>query len=588
MSTPFEQLQMMTAMLEMPEPQIQALAVLFHHEATGGEPLRSEDSLALIKARLEDLPTGICSGALIQDLFKSTAAQFRGDLFRLASATCDSQAASLILDELRVNGLHAGLCARALLVESLESQAETGPRRGYNALVLAAALSAPSSALHTELLVATIVQLCAPLKDPSSHETLARAVEGASSAVKREFDRLIMACSDRRVRERLIPMLSFPALRRPARACLESCAAAIIDSACAHGGHRVSLNGRFSILCNSALGLQFRAGLKNMTSYGDRASSVLCDCLSHSGLSEMDLIDALALCTKSKSPILKWKSEVALLRLEPSSKRDEVLARISPIRGTLKYEDAKPPQAVDVLELFALELPTRSAWWLGARAQIILRDHPDAFYALLRRSLNGTSAEALLSLLQVIRRCRLAVPIERELIALAESEDARLSGVHRSELVRIFATTHSSRTAAYILRCIVDADARVQAAVFSVLSARDTQNLGGILMDPALLERIACTADRPVRRAALKALRFRSRSSFEALMNTLLGKNSDASPELFMDAALYSGRPVVSDVLRVLEHEFDDHLAESGAVTLRVMRAQRGPWRDYQAEQVAI
>ena len=65
---PSEQRQMMTAMLEMPEPQIQALALPLHHEVTGGESLRSGDSVELVKARLQDLPAAICSGALISHL----------------------------------------------------------------------------------------------------------------------------------------------------------------------------------------------------------------------------------------------------------------------------------------------------------------------------------------------------------------------------------------------------------------------------------------------------------------------------------------------------------------------------------------
>ena len=68
-----------------------------------------------------------------------------------------------------------------------------------------------------------------------------------------------------------------------------------------------------------------------------------------------------------------------------------------------------------------------------------------------------------------------------------------------------------------------------------------------------LLERVACTTQGPLRKAALKALRARSRASFENLMDVLLGDGSENEPGLVLDAALYSKRPIVPEVLRSLK-----------------------------------
>ena len=198
-----------------------------------------------------------------------------------------------MLAEIEVNGLHAGVCSRALLIEALASEHQIGPKRAYNALVLAGALSSPASAVHDELLVATIVQLCAPLREEAACQVLTRGLERASSTVKRALDRLIMTSSDRRVRDRLIPMLSIPAMRRPARACLESCIPGVIDSACASGGHRLKIKGRLALLCNSAIALQFHKGLRNESPFGERASSILFECLLQGQLSSEDLSEDL-------------------------------------------------------------------------------------------------------------------------------------------------------------------------------------------------------------------------------------------------------------------------------------------------------
>ena len=587
MATFLEQRQMLEAMVEISDPQVQALAFLLHHEASGSEPLRADASMAQVMTRLGQFPLEVRSGSLINGLLESTPSHFKGDLFCLAVTSCDSLAATLVLEEIRDGGLHAGLCARALLGEALESQGDIGPRRAFNALVLAASLASPAAALHQDLLVATIVQLCSPLQDEKSHATLIRAVEGASSAIKREFDRLIMASSDRRVRARLIPLLSFPALRRPARACLESCAPGTLDSACRHAGHRLALKDRFSILGNSAISMQFRNALLGSAKYGQRAASSLVECLRHSVLDEVELIETLGACIHSHSPMLRWKGEAALLRLSSTPERDRILDE-SRARHRSTGTSAGPGMSVvDALQQFAGELADSSDWWLGARARLLLRRHPDAFHAFLRRSLADDVTSNLLPLLRVIRRCRLGHALESELLTLASNAGA-LDGGHRSELVHIFAATRSSAGAAFILRCTVDADVRVQAAVFSVLASSRAEDIGGVLMAPELLERIACTAERSVRRAALRALRVRSRSSFEELMDTLLDGDRSESPELVLDAALCSGRPVVPDVLRLLERGAEEGSSDSGAIVLRVLRAQRGPWMGHSIEQVAV
>ena len=107
-------------------------------------------------------------------------------------------------------------------------------------------------------------------------------------------------------------------------------------------------------------------------------------------------------------------------------------------------------------------------------------------------------------------------------------------------------------------------------------------------MVPDLLKRIACTAETAVRKAALKALRARSRSAFEELMDTLFEGEWKASPHLLLDAALYCERPIVSSVLRLLEQTEDEACATSGAVVLRTLQAKRGPWVERPFEQVAV
>lgn len=583
-----EQRHLQAGMLTRPEFHVRGLAFILHHEMIGSEPLRAVASAAEISSRMAHFPDDFRAGSLIKSLFESTPPQFRGDLFCLASTGCDSQAAGLVLEELRVNGLHADICARALLSESLETQTTTGPRRSFNALVLAAALTSPTCGRHRELLVATIVQLCAPLKDDTSQQTLVRAVEGACSSIRREFDRLIMSSADRRVRERLIPMLSISALRRPARACLESCAPSIMESACAHAAHRLCVSDRMSLLGKSAIALQFTKALRSLTPYSEKAYWVLATCLENSTLDEGELIDALTLAVSSDSAMLRWKSEVALLRCAPSTERDLALSS-DHLKNSGRAETTAPrTSAVDALERFGTELTKRPVWWLGARARLLLERHPDAFHALLRRYLNDKTGAALLPLLQLIRRLRLGPVFESDLLELAESANPFLRGSHRRELVHLLASTRSSRGAAYILRCTVDADVRVQQAVFFVLAGPDGECLGAKIMVPDLLKRIACTAETAVRKAALKALRARSRSSFEELMDTLFDGGLKAAPHLLLDAALYCERPVVSSVLRLLEQSEDESCSTSGAVVLRTLQAQKGPWIERPVEQVAV
>ena len=583
-----EQRHLVAAMLKRPESRVQGLSFILHHETIGSEPLRASASITEVTSRLTQFPVEFRSGPLIEGLFESTPPQFRGDLFCLASTGCDSLAAGLVLDELRLNGLHADICARSLLAESLETQSTRGPRRSFNALVLAAALTSPTCGRHRELLVASIIQLCAPLKDDTSHQTLVRAVEGACSSVRREFDRLIMSSADRRVRERLIPMLSIPALRRPARACLESCAPTVLESACTHAAHRLCVDGRMPLLEKSAIAMQFMKALSARTPYSETAYSVLSTCLANSTFDEPEIIAALALGLRSDSAMLRWKSEVALLRFAPSAERDQALATHH-LRESGHSETAAPrSSAVEALERFGTELTARPIWWLGARARLLLERHPDAFHALLRRYLNDRTGPTLLPLLQLIRRLRLGPQLEPELLELAESRNFKLSGSHRRELVHLLASTRSSRGAAYILRCTVDADVRVQEAVFSVLAGPDGECLGAKVMVPDLLKRIACTAETAVRKAALKALRARSRSSFEELMDTLFEGGLKAAPHLLLDAALYCERPVVSRVLRLLERTEDKACSTSGAVVLRTLQAQRGPWAERPLKQVAV
>lgn len=583
-----EQRHLVAAMLTRPESHVLALSFILHHETIGSEPLRAGASTAEVSSRVAQFPVEFRAGPLLSKLLESTPPQFKGDLLSLASTGCDSQAAELVLKELRGNGLHADICARALLSESLETQPTRGPRRSFNALVLAAALTSATCGRHRELLVATIVQLCAPLIDDTSHQTLVRAVEGACSSVRREFDRLIMSSADRRVRERLIPMLSIAAFRRPARACLESCTPSIMESACTHAAHRLFVDDRVSLLGQSAIALQFATALRSLTPFTDDAYSVLCTCLANSTLEEGEFIAALALGVKSDSAMLRWKSEVALLRCAPSVERDQALADRHLNDSEFGETAAPRSSAVDALECFGTELTKRPLWWLGARARLLLDRHPDAFHALLRRYLSDNTGPTLLPVLQLIRRLRLGPELEPDLLDLAESGNTDLRGSHRRELVHLLASTRSSRGAAYILRCTVDADVCVQEAVFSVLAGPDGACLGAKVMVPELLKRIACTAETAVRKAALKALRARSRSSFEELMGTLFEGGSKAPPKLLLDAALYCERPVVSSVLRLLEETEDESCATSGAVVLRTLQAQRGPWMSHPVEQVAV
>jgi len=588
LASPPEQRHFVTAMLKRDEPHVRGLAFILHHETLGSQPLRASASIAEISTRVAQFSIEFRSGPLIKGLFESTPSHFKGDLYCLASAGCDSQAAELVLEELGVNGLHADLCARTLLSEALETETTIGPRRSFNALVLAAALASPTCGRHRELLVATIVQLCAPLSDEASQQTLLRAVEGACSSVRREFDRLIMSSADRRVRERLIPMLSTAAFRRPARACLESCAPNVLESACGHAAHRLWVDDRMSLLETSAIALQFTTALRTLVHYSEKAYSVLSTCLVNSTLDEPELVAALAVAARSDSAMLRWKSELALLRCAPSAERDQALAAL-PLTDSCRTETTAPRStAAQALERFGTELTERPIWWLGARARLLLDRHPDAFHALLRRYLIDRTGPALLPLLQLIRRLRLSAELEPELLELAESGNPVLTGSHRKELVHLLASTRSSRGAAYILRCTVDADVRVQEAVFSVLAGPDGECLGAKIMVPDLLKRIACTAETAVRKAALKALRARSRSAFEELMDTLFEGEWKASPHLLLDAALYCERPIVSSVLRLLEQTEDESCSTSGAVVLRTLQAQRGPWVERPFEQVAV
>ena len=293
------------------------------------------------------------------------------------------------------------------------------------------------------------------------------------------------------------------------------------------------------MLVKSAVAMQFTTALRSQTPYSEKAYSVLSTCLVNSTLDESQIIAALALAARADSPMLRWKREVALLRCAPSADRDQALAAHH-LTDSGHAESAAPrSSAVEALERFGTELTARPIWWLGARARLLLERHPDAFHALMRRYLIDRTGPALLPLLQLIRRLRLGPQLEPELLELAESRNFKLSGRHRRELVHLLASTGSSRGASYILRCTVDADVRVQEAVFSVLAGSEGECMGSKIMVPDLLKRIACTAETAVRKAALKALRARSRSSFEELMDTLFEGGLKAAPHLLLDDALY-------------------------------------------------
>ncbi len=561
---------MLQAMLSRPEPNVLVLAFTLLHEHTKSDPLRANATAEQVRSRMAQYPDDLRLGPLLRTLIAHAPPQYKGDLLCLAATGSDSTSATLVLDEIRSNGLHAGLCARALLTESIDTQSIRGVRRGFNALLLAAGLSSPTFANHSDLLVATIIQLCAPIHHEKGRKCLLEALEGSHSSVRRQFDRLIISSSDRRVRERLIPLLSVPSLRRSARASLERCSPTVIESACRHAGHRIHIGNRLSLLANSAIALQFISALKTMTPYDRSASLFLASCLTRSTVDDVQLESALSLASKADSPFLKWKSELEMSRRSAGRSR-------SSSRST-----------VDDLQEFGATLHEHPIWLLGARARILMDRHPDAFIALLRRYLSDEFAEQRLVILQVIGRARLASKLEPELLEIAEDVGSELTAEHRRELVRLFATTGSSRGAAYVFRSMVDADVRVQESVFQVLSSPETRSVGDGSMMTELLKRVACTAESTVRKAALKALRARSRASFESLMDTLLNDDSGDDLGLVLDAALHSKRPIASRILRLLEKTNEESVRASGPFVLRMLHARNGPWIECSRGQVAV